>query len=199
MVGEVYGLDLPPWLAPGEYELHAGLYTREGQQRLALPDGSTTAVVGTVEATAPVPLAGDEIPAVPIRLDAPMAEGLALYGQNPIPEQAVPGAVVDVTLYWQATAPAPRAYAVRFDLAASGEGSLGTGAEPAATWQRPPAGDGYPTTAWQPGAVVAGWVPLSLPPDLPPGRYDLLVTVMGGDRPAGDPVRLVTLQVEPGR
>ena len=67
-----------------------------------------------------------------------------------------------------------------------------------ATWQQPLAGEGYPTTAWQPGTVVAGWIPLSLPTDLPPGRYDLLVTAVDGDRPAGEPVRLITFQVESG-
>ena len=187
VVGEVYGLDLPPWLPPGEYELRAGLYARESQQRLTLPDGSTTSLVGTVEVAAPVPLVGDKSPEVPIRLDAPMAEGLALYGQNPISREARPGGIVDVILYWQATAPLSQAHVLRFDLVPE------DGSESLATWQRSPVDTEYPTTEWESGVVVAGWYSLSLAPDLPPGRCDLLVTASGG--PAGPTVLLVTLEI----
>jgi uncharacterized membrane protein len=189
VVGDVYVLDLPPWLAPGEYELHAGLYTRDGQQRLALPDGSTTALAGTVVVPAPAALPGAWPPEVPIRLDAPMAEGLVLYGQNPILPQVTSGTTLDVALYWQATGPIPRVYGLRFDLVP--EGSSG----PAATWQRSLVSEDYPTTAWGPGVVVAAWVPLNLPADLSPGRYDLLVTATASGEPAGQPVRLASLEI----
>jgi uncharacterized membrane protein len=190
VVGDVYVLGLPPWLAPGEYELHTGLYTREGQQRLALPDGRTTAIAGVVQVAAPTPFARDQRPEVPIRLDERMAEGLVLYGQNPIPEQATSGGAVDVTLYWQATAPMERPYGMRLDLVAENAAAV--------SYQQPHVVDGYATTAWRPGTVVAAWYPLHLPTDLPSGWYDLFVTAVDGERQVGQPVRILTLQVESG-
>lgn len=196
LVGDVYALDLPPWLAPGEYELHVGLYTREGQQRLALPDGNTTALAGTVAVAGPVPLADDQAPEVPIEIGQPLAEGLQLYGQNPILEQVTPGGTLDVTLYWRAAAPMAQSYELRFDLAAEG-GAVAEGQSvPAASWQRSPARGDYPTIDWHPGTVVAGWYPLPLAPDLPPGRYDLFVIADGGEGPAGQPIHLATVQIE---
>ena len=189
LVGDVYVLDLPPWLAPGQYELHAGLYTRDGQQRLALPDGTTTAPAGLVEVTVPTPSAAVHAPDVPIRLDAPMAQSLVLYGQNPIPGQASPGGTVDVTLYWQATEPVSQAYGLRFDLVPEGA------TEPLTTWQRPAVSEDHSTTAWVPGAVVAGWTPLTLPPDLLPGRYHILVSAASAGEPVSQQVHLVALEV----
>ena len=186
-------LDLPPWLAPGEdIELHAGLYAREGQQRLNLTDGATTIVAGTVVVAEPPPLAEDHIPEIPIEVGLPLAEGFQLYGKNPILEQSTAGGLLDVTLYWRATAAMEQSFQVRFELLGEGQ------SVPVATWQRPPGSSDSPTSDWQPGTIVAGWYPLSLPPDLSPGRYDLFVVADGGEGPAGQPVRLVTVQIGGG-
>jgi uncharacterized membrane protein len=194
LVGDIHVLHVPPWLPQGTYELHAGLYTREGQQRLALPDGTPTALAGTVQVTAPRPFAADQpsaadmLPEVPVRVGQPLTGGLALYGRNPILERVSAGGNVDVTLYWQATAPVEPSYEVRFDLLNDGE------ATPAASWQRPLVARDQATTAWQAGNVVAGWYPLPLPADLPPDRYELLVAAVDGP----GSIRLATLQVESG-
>ena len=58
VVGDVYVLQVPPWLPPAEYELQAGLYAREGQQRLALPDGPTMALAGPASWRCRPPAAG---------------------------------------------------------------------------------------------------------------------------------------------
>lgn len=197
LVGDIYPLRVPPWLPPGAYELQAGLYTREGQQRLVLLDGRTTALAGTVQVTAPEPPAADQLPQVPVQIGQPLAEGLALYGQNPILEQASAGGEVDITLYWQATASMEKDYEARFDLVAGGEDNSGSGAAPTASWQCPLVASDYPATQWQAGSVVAGWYPLAIPPDLAPGRYDLLVTAVDDAGSAGQPVRLATLEIVP--
>jgi uncharacterized membrane protein len=197
LVGDIYPLHVPPWLPPGAYELQAGLYTREGQQRLVLHDGRTTALAGTVQVTAPELPAADQLPQVPVQIGQPLAEGLALYGQNPILELASAGGEVDITLYWQATASMEKDYEARFDLVAGGEDNSGSGAAPTASWRRPLVASDYPATQWQAGSVVAGWYPLAIPPDLAPGRYDLLVTAVDGAGSAGQPVRLATLEIVP--
>jgi hypothetical protein len=133
---------------------------------------------------------------VPVVIDEVAAPGLALHGRAPILEQADPGAVLDVTLFWRATEPMAGDYQVRFDLAPADEGAAGAQRDRAITWQEPIAGGRLAASDWRPGIVVADWHPLALPADLSPGRHDLSVTVVDGDQPAGPTVRLTTLQVE---
>jgi hypothetical protein len=189
IVGDVYHLDLPPWLPPGDYELHAGLYRRDIQQRLSLPDGQTTALVGKVQMGPPAKLDEGDAPGVPIALGLPATEGLVLFGQNPIPEQAHAGDSIDITLYWQIGEPEVVTSEVVFDLVPAGR------SEPATSWQRRLAVHGQDRMTLEPGTVMAGWYPLELPADLLPGSYDLRVRVMEGGRSAEKPYRLVTLQL----
>jgi hypothetical protein len=51
---------------------------------------------------------------------------------------------------------------------------------------------------WQLHTAVADWHQLSLPAELAPGRYDLLISLVDGGMPAGEPVRLTTIDIEPG-
>jgi uncharacterized membrane protein len=188
VVGDVWTLELPPWLPPGQYELYAGLYTREGMERLALPGGGTTHVVAIVDVTPPLaPPAAP--PEVPIAMDLPLAEGLTLYGRNPIAERVTAGGTLDVTLFWQATGDMSSDYDLQFDLLPEG------GAEPARSWTRSPLEGRYGTSLWPPGAVLADWQPLPLPEDLPPGAYHLRVTVLDGLEPAGQTAELATVQI----
>jgi hypothetical protein len=196
LVGDVYGLLLPPWLAPGQYELRAGLYTRDGQQRLSLSDGATTALAGYVEVGAPGPLAEEELAGVPVVIDETAAPGLTLHGRTPILEQVGLGTALDVTLFWRGVEAMSQAYQVRFDLAPVAEGSGGVQRDRGTSWQGSIAGGRLPASDWRPGTVLADWHTLALPADLPPGRYDLSITVVDGDQPAGPTMRLTTLQVE---
>jgi hypothetical protein len=89
-----------------------------------------------------------------------------------------------------------QAYQVRFDLAPTDEDTAEIRRDRETTWQGPIAGGRMLASNWQPGTVVADWHPLALPADLSPGRYDLFVTVLDGEQPAGPAIRLTTLQVE---
>jgi uncharacterized membrane protein len=191
LVGDVWTLGLPPWLPPGQYELHVGLYTREGMERLPLPDGSTTHAVATVEVATPAPPAGGP-PAIPIQTNLPLAEGLTLYGHTPIPEHAAAGQPLDVTLFWRADGVMSRPYELQFDLVAENQPT------PGASWTRALIDGRYPNTLWPPGIVVADWHPLPLPADLAPGRYTLHVTVLDGREPAGQTAHLATVEANAG-
>jgi uncharacterized membrane protein len=190
LVGDVWTLELPPWLPPGQYELQVGLYTREGMERLQTSNGGTTHAVAAVD-VAP-PLAPPEAPPeVPIAMDLPLAEGLTLYGRNPTPESMTAGQNLDVTLFWQATGEISSDYNLRFDLLS------GDGAEPARSWTRSPLQGRYGTSLWPSGAVLADWHPLALPAGLPPGTFRLKVTVLDGPLPAGQSMELATVRVCP--
>jgi len=197
LVGDVLELQVPPWLPPGSYELQVGLYTRDGTERLPLPGGGTTAAVSTVV----VPLGalasaaergGAEPEGIPIELHETVAGGLELYGQNPIPDTATAGQVLDVTLFWRALEPMADVYDVRFELVGEGEST------PSAGWTRPLVQGRVPNIEWPPQVVVADWHPLSLPADLAPGRYDLVVTALAGGEPAGQPLLLTGVAVGAG-
>jgi hypothetical protein len=187
----VWTLELPPWLPPGQYELHVGLYTREGMERLPLPDGSTTHAVATVDVAALAPPAAGP-PAAPFQTSLPLAQGLTLHGHTPIPEHAAAGQNLDVTLFWQAESVMSRPYELQFHLVAE------TQPAPGESWTRALIDGRYPNTVWPPGTVVADWHPLSLSADLAPGRYTLHVTVLDDGAPAGQTAHLATVEVSAG-
>jgi uncharacterized membrane protein len=196
LVGDVWTLELPPWLPPGQYELHVGLYTREGMERLpasgggATPGGATTHVAATVDVVPPLPPDGAP-PEVPVPTGLPLAEGLTLYGHNPIPGSSTAGQTLDVTVFWQAIGAMSGDYDVRFDLVAEGQ------ATPAESWTRSPLQGRYPTTLWPPGSVLADWHPLPLPASLPTGNYHVRLTALDGTEPAGQTIELATVQIAP--
>ncbi len=142
---------------------------------------------------------------------------VALYGLGPLPEKPwvpvrarfgpeirlhgcavgegpfAPGDVIPVTLFWEADAP-PGRYKVFLHLL-DAEGNL------VAQNDAEPRGDLSPTFIWSVGEVVTDRHGVYLPPDLPPGRYRLMVGmyhVDTGERlplslngaPAGDSLEL---------
>jgi hypothetical protein len=79
----------------------------------------------------------------------------------------VPGAVLPLTLYWQVVAPVERDWVTFIHL-------LDAQGERVAQVDRVPLENLYPPTAWQAGQWLADQYELLLPPDLPPGHYQLL-------------------------
>jgi len=80
---------------------------------------------------------------------------------------ADPGAALPITLYWQVEAPIDRDWKIFIHLL--DEAGVGF-----AQLDQVPLGQFYPPTAWQPGRLVVDQYELLLPPDLPPGRYQLV-------------------------
>lgn len=97
--------------------------------------------------------------------DQAFGPGLALVGWTVIEAGPQVGPhELAVELFWQATAPLPRAYTAYVHLL-DGAGQI------VAQLDRPPAG--YPTFDWRPGEIIRDRYSLSLPPTLPPGTYQL--------------------------
>jgi hypothetical protein len=91
-------------------------------------------------------------------------------------EAAADGAL-SLTLYWQldeGAEPLPQYHVFRHLVSEAGVMVR----EPADS--RPLGGD-WPTTAWLPGHIVADDTVIALPPDLPPGRYNLRVGLYDPD------------------
>jgi hypothetical protein len=89
---------------------------------------------------------------------------LLRVGVPPAPVQ--PGDSVSIELQWRAIQPVAVRYTVFVHLVTPDNPFwAGADAEPCQGW--------YPTSAWHGGEVVEYNMPLSLPPDLPPGTYDV--------------------------
>ncbi len=91
------------------------------------------------------------------------------------PAPAHPGETVALTFYWAVDAPPPSDWTTFIHLLAD------TG-DKVAQADRIPVGVFYPPTAWKPGQLIADQYELSLPPDLPPGRYRLVFGAYSGDQ-----------------
>ncbi len=115
----------------------------------------------------------------PIRLEpahpvqAVLGQKVRLTGYTVKPEQPAPGQAVRVTLYWQALAPMSRDYTVFIHLREEpGGGNV-------AQADHRPLGSVYPTSLWPVGKTIRetsnglGGAALVIPPDLPPGEYEL--------------------------
>jgi hypothetical protein len=146
---------IPPAAAPGPYRVEVSFYD---PATLALLGDPLT--VGHIVVSAPTP-----VPASPLAHFGPGIELLAA-GMPPTPWS--PGATQTVTLTWRAAAPVPGRYTVFLHL-------LGPTGAPVAQGDREPWAGAYPTDAWLPGAPAADTYTLALPPDLPPGDYQLVV------------------------
>ena len=180
-----HGLLIPLGTPPGNYRLIVGLYDREDGQRLLLADGSDHFTIGsvTVERTTPPPAA-----VLPMRTRRVFDFGaITLLGHDRYkrgfghaPETALhPGDLLHVTFFWRADEAPMDDW--RFTLALRGQ---------PVSLTAPLASEAYPTNRWQPGEVVRGEHDLLLPPDLPPGRYRLVLSLAEGD---GTPSRAVAL------
>jgi hypothetical protein len=113
-------------------------------------------------------LIGGEPPQVSRSLEAHLGDQVALLGYDLNAEQLSPGQELQLTLHWQALRSTEKKYVVFIRL----REEIG-----AIRWtKRVQPFDGFfPTTLWWPGQVVLDRYRLTLPLDLPPGQYDLLV------------------------
>ncbi|MFN8456212.1 MAG: glycosyltransferase family 39 protein [Anaerolineae bacterium] len=158
-----------------------------------LPPDLETPLAGQVEVTLqdkaevalrPTSLAGAPLDEVAARFTIPpqqwpsLAEatpaagvwqnGLALKGYMLVPSPARPGETVTVTLFWQAEQPVAENYVVFMHL-------VDKAGQLAAQNDDLPRHGAYPIPWWLPGQPVEDAHPLLLPPDLSPGRYQVVV------------------------
>jgi hypothetical protein len=93
---------------------------------------------------------------------------LTLAAAQFTPHETKPGDTIALTTTWVATAAPSRDFTLFFHLG-------DPAAPPLAQGDSPPRGGGYPTRYWAAGEVIDDWYTLTLPLDLPDGRYSLLL------------------------
>jgi len=134
-------------------------------------------------------------------VEARLGDVFTLVGVDLSAEVVCPGDVITLTLVWQAEQEVGVDYTVFLHLIDS-QGTLIAQAD------APPLDGAYPTAWWSPGEVVRDPHRLSLPAEIPPGRYGLYVGLYhpatGGRLPAvdadgnrfpDDAIPVVTLEV----
>jgi len=152
--------------SPAVYQVHVGLH---GQgERLLVTDGAGN-TANTV-ALAPLKVAPKRWPQVEVAqpLERNFGDQVTLLGYELEGATLAPGDVLSYRLIWQALSSPPVDYTVFVHLRnASGE-TLAQG-------DGQPTGGAYPTSFWAPGETVLDERSLTLPLDLPPGDYHLVI------------------------
>ncbi len=103
-----------------------------------------------------------------VALDARFGERVRLVGYALRPAEPAPGDALGVTLFWVTDAPLEARYKVTVQL-------LGPDGVLVAQHDAEPAGNRAPTTSWRVGEMVRDTHGVALPPELPSGRYTLVV------------------------
>ncbi|MEP7356414.1 MAG: hypothetical protein ABI847_04195, partial [Anaerolineales bacterium] len=135
-----------------------------------------------------------------VALDARFGDHIHLLGYSLAPQSAAPGAIVQLTLFWQTDAALPERYKVFVHLYADPD------QPPVAQQDGEPQGGLAPTNTWAAGATVADNHGVLVAPDLPPGEYTLMIglydlftnerlTVIVSNVDSGDRLRLAGLTV----
>ncbi len=156
-----YVIQVPPTaIAPTELMLTAGLYDYATGERLLLPDGTDAAVLAT--------LALQSRPgSVPNALAINFENEITLMGFEMSSRHALPGALIDMTLYWQAEQPLARDY--KFFVQVLGEQN-----------RRWAAADIVPapgTSHWSASALQSIAFPLAFDLETPAGVYPVIAGI----------------------
>jgi len=152
-------LRVPPEVPPVTFNLRAGLYDPDTGRRISIAGDESDTI--TLQAVQVAPGRGLRRADLPHPVDYRLGEQIRLLGYDWDPEGTT------LTLYWQSDRSPEANYVVFVHLLDEG-GSLAWGAD------SPPLNGLYPTSAWQPGLIVADPRPLA-PADMPPGEYTLAV------------------------
>lgn len=103
-------------------------------------------------------------------IDAVFEEAISLEAISILDSEAYPGENVRLVVRWQTAVPVKDSFRVFIHLVDQEE-RLWTQADSI------PGGGLLPMTTWEPGQVVIDRIAIQLPPDLPPGRYQVRIGI----------------------
>jgi len=177
VVVDQHRLRLPTGLAPGRLTIEVGLYDHASGERLPVAIEYPGAQP-MVEPDDVLPLASFEIPpqrsadGIPNPTDLNFGDQIELIGYDLYRHSLKPQDSLPVTLWWKALAPMDRDYVAFVHLVQP----------PDAVWAQldrmpyaKPDNQLTPTSTWQVGAVIEDTYYVDIPPDMPPGIYDVTI------------------------
>jgi 4-amino-4-deoxy-L-arabinose transferase-like glycosyltransferase len=145
--------------APSLLRIEVGLYEPESE--------TTLGTVGIGEAKL-APGKDDAATSSLQLLEIELASGIALRGYALSSADLAPGEILTLTLQWEAQQAVSADYQVFVHM-------LGDTPQQVAQGDGPPLMGDYPTRLWAPGEVITDPHALTVPPDLDPGSYRLVV------------------------
>lgn len=191
-----YALELPPGMPPDAYEITLSLIDEATASQLPVRVGDEGVFRGVAFAAGTISVALPESIVSASRMQIPVVDGtmwfggrLQLLGRGEIVSEALAGGRLPVELFWHAPS-----------------GSLPAGLQ--LVWSLRHLDDhvSYPITTgplsrydtglWRLGESIHEKYQLELPPNLAPGRYELIVEPRSGDgQPAEQPIGLTEMRV----
>ncbi len=190
---------------PGIYFLDIGLYAELAGQRWHLPlirDGETleanSVVISPIKVGGPPPgiTVEDASPQHP-RADN-LGNLITLLGYD---LHFDPG-TLNLSLYWRCEDFLSSDYTRFVHVREINDGATGQSGMIVTQMDRPPADGAYPTSLWDPGEIIHDLVQVPIPPQMPRGKYEIIVGLYilqtgdrlpvldGYGRPGGDYIRL---------
>lgn len=152
-------------------------FTPPGRYHVEVRAGESVVALGQAKITHTERL--PEVTDIPFPQQAQLGDRIVLLGyglsgvKGSAPPTLKPGATLTLELYWQAMAPVGERYTV-FTHLLGGYNPATNGPVWAQDDQEPLEG-AYPTVAWLPGRPLRDRYRLTLPPEIPPGDYELEV------------------------
>jgi hypothetical protein len=184
VVDDGFAVPVNPDALDGVYTIRVGLYQRKNNQAVPLPlvqngqlAAETSVVIGPVKVGGPPPdvTLGQISPQT--EMSVVLGEQIKLLGfdlangestNDESSPRLFASSPFTLTLYWQAIAPPATDYTVFVHLRDDAEQTV-TQAD------GPPAAGRYPTSLWDTGEIIPAEFTMTLPPNLPPGTYQLAV------------------------
>jgi hypothetical protein len=178
---------IPAGTPPGAYNLKLGLYRLDTGEWLEVRDqhGSPLGVemvLGTVEVRVPDALPSENALEVQTQRTVDFAVGIRFLGFSMGSSTFRPGDTLEFSLFWKALEDVQGNYTVALTLEDSG----------GQTWaeiEGPPATSAYPTSQWAKGQLARGIRRLTIPANVPPGRYNLVISLHGAEDGSAVPIQ----------
>lgn len=167
LLPQAYFLRLPPDLPPGPYLFRVGLFDALTGRREPVfgPDAMLRGDeirLGLFHITP----TGEALPPPLVTQSATLGDEIRLQGYSPaLPDPAA--TELSLTLFWQALRRPQTDYTI-FLQVLDGQNQRLSG------FDAQPLGQVYPTSFWPAGEQIRHTMPVSLPPDAPPGSYRLV-------------------------
>ena len=165
-------LDVPFDAPDISYYLEVGVFDRISGERLVDTTGSDHPVLAEVHVR---PTDAASVAGLVARHGKErLGENLVFLGATRSADQVAPGENLVLTLAWSPAVTLTEEYAFALQLVAE-DGSSVHGE----SWL--PLGGEYPTNEWPAGRIVRDVLVLTIPPDIPPGRFQVIVSAKGLD------------------
>ncbi len=192
-VQERLRLTIPPGTPPGQYTIHAALYSHTAARNLDAFDAAgnptgVTAPIGVLEVVRGRPIRVPPPEGAVIRDASPTPE-LTLLWAGPLPASIEVGQPLGLVWAWRARAAPSQAYTARV-VWMVGAGEVAAAAPPL------PLTAGYPTDRWLPRDAWRGLHVIAVPGRLEDGEYQVGVQLLdAAGSPVGDKVILGPMTV----